>query len=1662
MRAATLLAAVALGGVAVSSPPGLHVLRVSPTERAEPTAAVTVTFDRPVAGQLEGTVDPRTIFTITPAVEGTVEWRDPITLRFQPASPLAPGTAYTVTIAAAFSAMDGTRLDQPYSFTFRVGGPRVLQVSAASGLHQFLRPEAQFDLVASSELDTTVVVRLVRLELAATCSEAGAVPLGVVLQRPIGDRDPVQYRMAGGWQRDRRLDPLRRLVRLAPQRRLPSGCAFDLVVPRALDPGGAVQRWHFSTYGPLRLVRVSCGWEGPKVLCPVGSATLEFSTPIRGTEIARAVRFSAPAPYALSDTSNESERWVLEEPLRAHTAYTVTADSSLQDIFGQRLGQTRQVSFTTTGFEPDYSYPNGSLLVERQGFRTLAVKHVNTDSLFVTMAPVPESLEARVLAAPPWNLADAMPPLAAGTSRRVVPTPGPVDVPLISAVKVPAYNAASVGAPTLTAVRISRVRNDTSWEGRRSAALVQVTDIGIAARVGAEEAIVWVTTIHDGKSAAGANVVLYGPRGRVRARGTSDAQGLVRLRSLAPDSSDEHQRWGYGFEGYIAATLGNDRAIVSLSSYAWELSPWRFNVASADPARRVPAAAAVFTERGIYRPGETVHAKAIVRTGSLGALRAPARRDSLHWVFYDREGGTLKDTTVAVSGFGTADQALAVPADLALGDYRIGVQLRRGGAWTELANASYRVAEYRPPEFLVDVAADTSPHVGGDSLSVTIQGRYLFGAPMARAALGWMMRRTPLYPYQLGIPNTEGYLLGETGWWWEDEEEGTRTAPEVTVSGTDTLDDAGRRSLRLPLGQPIKGRPARVTIQATVTDVNRQTVTGSASATVHPAAFYIGAKPLGEEYFWRAGTEQSIAVIAVRPDGQRVNGVAVRGSLVRQEWHRVQRERGGVDELVGRWVPDTLAHCDVTTGPDPAACKFTPGVGGTYVVGFRATDEAGRVASTSFYRWATGRGWVPWGDESQLKMDVIPDRVRYDVGDTATVLLASPFTDAEAWVTVEREGVIEQRRLRITSGATSLKFRLNEAWVPNVFVSVVVQRARSAPGGHTNDPGRPAIRVGYAELRVTPRIKRLHVDVQPLAAEYRPGDSARVHVTVTDVAGTGRRSEVTLWAVDEGVLALTGYRTPDPVDLLYQPRGVAMRLGSNLIEVAAQVLDSEGVSIKGEAEPGGGGGRLGGDVLRSRFASTAFFLGSVVTDSNGQATAAARLPDNLTTFRVMAVAVTSGDRYGSGQSSVLVSRPLLARPALPRFLRREDQFVAGVVVNQRAGGTPTVRVAANARGVTISDSTTREVTLAAGTGREVRFNFRDTTADTAAFRFDVSDGRDSDAVLTRLPVRPSHAPRAHTIAGVLVAGATADFTLPGDIDPDRSRVVFGIGTTPLAIIGGMYRQLEIYPYDCTEQLADELMTAVALVRAGAPGGRRLAPTDARERIGEAIAALTRRQRADGGIGLWSPDDWTSPWLSAYAGEALLAAKAAGFTVRDTLIARLADYLQKSVHQRPAILAPVASWMTILQVRLGEDVAAVDFLSRAGRTDVPGENDLLRRAAQIAWEDRVRLAEVVARRGERGAARALLEPIWANVRIEGRRAVLPDSAVREFYFWSAHRPAARLLSATLAVDSSHPLIGPLVENLVEQGRTRGWWNTQDYGAAVEALADFSARQQRALR
>ena len=1652
---------VAAGYAADVAPP-LTVIRALPGPQADPGSAITIAFDRPVAGSLDRSIDPRTVLTLEPVMQGTFEWRDPVTLRFRPASPMPAGLRVRVTVKPGFPAMDGTTLAQPYHFEFRVRGPRVLAgLPAGHGTPgRFLPADARFQVVLSAPAEPALLGRLVYLEMNRACREPGVIALTPGDQTPIPDDANWQFKEAGGWERDRTADPLRRLVTLVPARPLPYGCTGDMVVPEAIDAEspGELTRWSVSTYGRFELTGAECR---STTYCPNGPFAITFSTPVKGAELLRHLTVLPKIDFSIADTADISERWIVSAQLKPRTGYLVRVDSTLKDTFGQTFTGNPVKAFGTTGYRPDVSYAEGRTMVERVGRRTFGISYVNVDTLEVLTIPVPDSLEGRFLSRSSYTWGDQWKALAATAVRKRIPVGAARDRISLFGFELPAPDAGKPGTPTLFLLRATSPRlrtpdtSNAALEPRQPIALVQVTDLGVHAKIGVEEGVVWVTGASDGRPRGGASVALRDAAGLVLARAVTDSLGLARLRGIrrpAP-KPDEQVDWETrNFDGYVEVRLAGDRAVVGVNQYDPDLSPWRFNVSSAWGDERIPAAAGVFTERGIYRPGDTVYAKAIVRTGLLGALRVPGRTDSVKVVFRDRDEGVLRERVSAPSSFGTLTQSVRLPRTAPLGYYRVQVSLKRQGEWKELASAAYRVAEYRPPEFLVDMVGDNTPKFDGDTLTATISARYLFGAPMGRARVSWSLKQTAFAPWGYDIPNTDGYFIGAQGWWWEEMQSEDQTA--VSESHVDTLDAGGQLTVKAPLKLVQAGRATQATVEAVVTDVNRQTVYASSGAMVHPAEFYLGAKPEGAQYFWKAGAPESIRVIAVRPEGARVDGIRVSGVLIRREWHQVRREQDGWSQLVGEWVSDTVGRCSLVTTGDSALCRVTPTLPGSYSVELRAEDRKGRAVVASFYRWATGPGWVPWSDESQFKMDVIPDKTRYSVGDTATVLFAAPFTNADAWVTIEREGLIHQRRLRIAEGATTIKFPVIESWAPNAFISIVVARGRSAAPGPLDDPGRPTIRVGYAEVRVTPERKRLTVALKPDREEYRPGQRAAIGVEVRDGAGRGPRSEVTLWAVDEGVLSLTGYRTPDPIDLLYGARGLGMRLASNLSRVAPQVPAGD----KGR-NPGGGGGEGAGDVLRSRFRTTAFFLGSVVTDSLGNATASVLLPDNLTTFRLMAVAVTAGDRYGKGQSPMLVTRPLLARAALPRFVRPGDRFEAGVVVNHRLGGTPTVRVAAQTAGATLTGPAQRNITLEVGRGREARFGFTAVPGDSATFRFDVAGDSDSDAVRLRLPILPPSRAASTVASGVLRDSASLVFMLPAGLDLARSRLSLSVGGSPLALLNSYAAYFRIYPYYCSEQVASALTPLIALYRARKTAGAEAGDTLVlRREIVTGIEMLVRRQRPAGGIGLWSAEDWTSPWLTSHAGMVLLDAREAGFSIGDSTVVRIAEYLRESLRSRETIARSVWYAQSDVQARLTERLAVADFLSRARRRDRALENDLAREAALLSAESRLTLSIVLARGADLAGARRLLEPMWRMVKIEGRNASVPDSFASGHYFRSTVRPPALLLEATLAVDPAHPLAAPLFETVISRGRVRQqwWWNTQDYAWAVRAVSAWLRR------
>lgn len=1652
----------------------LRVLRHTPADTATPGTIVTVTFDRPVAGALGQTVDPARLIKVEPSVAGTTQWRDPVTIRFVPKVAFTPGTRVTVTIDTLVRALDGSRLAAPYRFAFRVPGPRLvwkeLETSNDVG-SRFLPPDGSIRLLYSAPPPLERLDGRVRLVLAGACGrKSPIIAFRVAETRPWRfNEPPYDYnRWYGGAAHDSLAMSFRTVVDLEPESPLPSDCDGTLWLPTAADDSiyGKEEGYHVATAPSFRPARFGCALLHNE--CSPSVLRLLFSVRVPTSEIRDHVKLDGDSlpPLELGEGG-----WGLKLDLRPLTTYRVHLDSALHDDFGRALGADTVMTFRTGNVAVGAIAASGTIMIPRSGPQSLTVRYVNARALRIISYPVPERQRATALAdASLDELAWVIRAVRPDTSIvNLIPAPANEtqtnDVPLswrnsqrdstIHVVRLEAIGATVSDSPA-GAPLIRRVPASSGW------LVAQLTDLAFTARLSDGATSVFVTNVNDGQPVSGATVTRFNDGGRITARGVTGEDGLASLASVGsntlPPSWDLSPR---SRTALIEVAHGGDRVSLPIRvlSIGYQFnSPLNPSELGAGYFWFQDAPAIVFADRGAYRPGETIHLKAIVRRGLLGAL-SPSR-DSVRVVVqtYDEQGQAvvIRDTIVQPSEFGTVVDSIKIRPGVALGEYNVHVDDARA-PHTMLAYTTLRVAEYRAPEFLVAATADSRPHFAADTIRDTVTAHYLFGGAAAHLPVVWSTSVRDVPPWEFRIPGAQGWTVGDQAW--------RQQSNNAARQGKTELDSTGRAIVALPVGRPSSSLPQRLRLDAAVTDLTRQSVSASASTLVHPARIYILARASDSGRVWTAHQRAAFDIRTVDVAGSTEGGVPVNVTIVRRsydppDWHV---------------VIDTVLIDSARTDAKPVSVSFTPTQAGWYEAHLSASDGRGGVAHTSLGEYAFGAG-APASHGPSFQLPLIAERAELSVGEVARVHFDSPFDDAEGWVTIERERVLEQRHIEVKRGDNVVSLRLDERHVPDVFVSVTLTQRTAAPTRPKTTDER--LRIGYTELRISPDPKRLSVTLALNRAAYSPGDTAVVHMRVRDSAQRGARSEVALWAEDEGVLALTGYTTPDPIAGVYAARGVGSALASTfpsllttdplqavgyLAQAVARLNEvvetAAKVAPRVEAAPGAApAAGFAPEILRSRFSTTAFYLGRIVTDDSGNAVARAKLPDNLTTFRVMAVAVTDGDRYGSGDTTLLVTRPLVARAALPRFVRPSDSLNAGAVINSRDGATKHVDVEADADGIAIRGARRQQLELGAGRGSEARFAFqvpsRDSARDTVTIRLGASDGKNADATETRLPVRPDFHARWHATIGLVRDRADITMPLPADIDLARSSLRFRIGTTPLAAMLAAYEALDAYPYYCTEQLSSDGRALLAVWRTTRRTNRDSLDSNQRRHLTWLVDSIVQRQRSDGAIRYWRDNNWSSPWLTAYAGIFLLEARDAGIHIDSAPLSHVATYLRTFAKAVIDTGGMNREERANRRLALGERVAAVDFLRRYGTPAIAVEDSLMNVAPHMWWEDRLRFAEVAAARADlRDRAAALVDSAWRGVTVAGIRVDLPDSAFGPREFPSRVAPAARLLTASIALRPEHPLLGGLIETVLRQAKADGgWvWNTQDYASAVLALA-----------
>lgn len=1581
-----------------------RVVFAAPAGDASEVSEISVVFSRPLRSL--DTDAPVPAITVNPPLQGRWLWVGGRALRFATERNVGlPGaTTFQVEVPAETRALDGSALGKSHAFSFTTPRVELVRVSP-DGNGQL--PNVPIDLYFSQVVEPKELSRTLSLMATRLGGKASWIKQAYRVQLP----EPANPKH----------------LRVVPTARLPLDSRVDGVIAKGLRgtegpvPTEIPMQFTFSTYGPLQ-VTASC-YPGNRRCQAGGSPQLTFSNPITFGSLKRALTVTPALPLRWESWQRDDERTShvgLPARLPAGSNVTLRIDGELSDRHGQKLGTPFEATFSVADHDPRLQIGLSPGTLAPAPKLSVPVGSVNLATYdLVRSAVTPEQVLAMTeVDKPPLAFTELL--KLPGAKHDVVAAGGARNAVVRHEFDLMSVLSGGRGAALIAAN--GRAKMDQPYPR-----VVKVSDLAISAKVGAEDSAVWVTRLSTAESVADAEVSVYLRGAPVRTYRT-DSSGIVRIASA--DFKPKNDGYYFSQNALLVARSGNDWTYEALRDHigSYRLPVW-FRLADAPKVEGM-----VFTERGVYRPGDTVRAKAIVRrpvrTGNELVVNTP-----FDVALVSPSDEVLGTQRVTSSPFGTFAATLRVPASAPLGGYSLRVTspaIPRAEHEGPIVG-SFMVAEYRPAEFSVSAKVDAPSYVRGQTARFQVTGDYLFGGPMAGAKAHVTLSRAPAW---FEVPKHPGYVTDAAVLYAGREEDVFANASLGVLEGT--LDASGRYAFEQALALPDQRRTESVIAAVEVTDASNQGVGSTASAVVHPADFLLGIESTEDSFVTAPGAIEP-RVLALTPRGERLPNQAVTLELVERRY-TLAREvvPGQPAHSVSRLVDKVVSSCKLVSAASPRGCRLEVKNPGELLIVARARDGKQRTAESALRMYAIGAGEPTFGDDDRASVEIVPNKREYRVGDTARLLVKSPFTEAEAWVTVERRGVYRSERLRLKGATPTVELKITEDLRPNAFVSVHLLRARG-PGRREEKVGA-SYRMGYVDLRVDPSARRLAVTVTPKQKQLRPGDEVEVDLSVVDAKGVGRAAELTVFAVDEGVLMLTGYKTPDPLPVFTasRPLGVVtLETREALARIGLQQLDGMLGADKGA--DGGGGGDEG---TRSDFRQTAFFDPHVLTDDKGRARVRFKLPDGLTTYRVMATAVTVDDRYGFGSDSVTASKPLMLRPALPRFLRAGDSVDAAVLVASKGAAMGMVKVGLKADGLVLEDGAERVVGVGRDSTVPVKFRLRAERTGTAKLTFSASSAKERDGVtLERRVISPARL-EAIAVYGETAGSAAERLGSMNGLRSDVGGVEVRLASTALVGLASELETLVEYPYACTEQLASRLFPLVPLRELARDFGF-VPPPNSAALIERTVADILSRQRDDGSFGMWPDSRETSRWVSPYALWALHLAAERGVKVPKAALERGRAYVRESLKDS-------------FQHAPESAALALDVLAMLGQPDNAYVGRVLEKSGELPVFARALLLHALALgKGPEAQRKELVRGLEAQLRIDGNSARVTENLGDRYaeLMDSPTRTNALVLRALLKERPDHSLITGLARGILAARGKVGFRNTQESAFALLALDEY---------
>jgi len=1624
-----------------------NALKVSSVTPADGTVAmplnglIAVTFNHPMvalAGLSATTANPAEWHvSISPPTSGHSSWLGTSTWLFHPDRGLSPSSHYTIRVSGGARDASGQPLGRDLTWSFHTVTPQIIAEHPGPGVH-FADPTGAIRVTFNQPMDHNSAGLF-------SLRAAGAVP------------------GATSWDGDTLI--FHPVHALDPARTYTAVVDGTMMAANGRATVGRTVSWSFHVAHPPIVVSSTPGNHGTTAN---NYAQITFSAPMNQPSLDHHLTVKPPIQYmatSLSGTSSANTPLVysINGQFEPSTRYSITIGAGAKDIYGRSLLAPYALNFTTAPMAPSvvlYGPPGGG-----PGVSFTAGRIVNAPVQVVNVTHVQYTLkriDLTALGSASGYGQSSEPP---GVQVGAWTTPVFTRLNQVRNLNVPL--AGSTGAPLRPGLYWLGARGTSSMATVAAGSFLQTgSEVVVAANAsvtmtqGNGQALVWANSSSSGRPLAGVRVALLDGNSHLVRSGRSDSSGLILFHVSA--------------NTFPTAAVVDDGGHFGLTTSSWSPS---VRVPGNGPGLTgqyvpPPTGSYAYTDRPLYRPGQMVHFRAIIwrdRDGlySHFGLRTVTANAS------DGQGHLVYHATLPLDRWGTLHGAFRLPAKAATGYTGVSLSKPDVSNGEGSVSAPFTIAEFRKPEFLTTVSTDRSSYVQGQTIHATVHVRYVFGAPVAEQHVSWTAYTQPRF---LQPPGWEGYQFGDQDAIQQQEQ--TPLTPnggphsqfgDVLTSGEGTTDARGELAIQVPFDLSKKLLDQTVTIEATTTDLNHQSVSGRARVPINRAALAVGLA--AQKQVVPVGGFETIGVVAIEMNGAPVPNQRLTARVYRRTYTSRLADNGFSQPIFQQVPHDSLveSHTRVTDGRGRAAFSFVPGSGGDYYVAVAGRDAAKNLAQSAMTVYASTAGFSDYGASSNTAISLQPDQPAYRVGQTAHILVAAPFNNASALITVARGTLQAYYVRRLASNSAVIDVPVTDSDLPNVYVGVTLYR-----GFRRGSP--PDWRYGLTELHVKLDPRKVIVRLTQDHPHYHPGDVVTYHVTTTDVSGRPAQAQLSLALVDSALLALQEQSNANILTALYADRQLEVFISSDGVASIDHLPPQPNFVIRPAGGLGGGGGGPGGPTsffdtrhaakgprVRRHFEDTAYWTANLVADRNGRATVRVRLPDNLTTWRLDARAVTAGYAVGQASLNTLSTQDIVLRPVMPRFFLQGDSVRIGALVNNNLYQSVAAQVSLAATGLSVASNGAQNVTVPAHGERLVTWEARVPEGTAARITLNANPstgGVRGDAVQFTLRVHPPLTVETVSAAGQVFGSIKQYVMAPGGAASSPGALTVQVSSALTAGIGRALTDLQPSLYESNEDLAARVLAAGSL-RTLPPSITSLSPAKQHSLISmrdTGAARLVSRQLTGGGWPWFNgPAAQSDPLITADVVQALSESGAAGPKVALS-IGRAQGYL------RGLAAIPYGQSGTTPS-RLTPDEQAHDMWIVAepgnyGNGGVQGS----RLAAESLYTDAVQqarlgpagvadLARTLHALGDTARARKLIAQLDADAMVSATGANWGGASTGPFQ-GSPVSATSRVLGALLAVSPHDAFVPAAARWLMLARQGNGWGSARDTAQAIAVLSTYA--------